>query len=468
MHTHHLRWRALRAGVLTALMAGSTAGLAQGAASAVPQRATTLAELFRMVAVQPEVAAAEARARAAQGSRTTARLIGNPMLEYRVENASKGSLAPMLEREAMATATLPLDGLYQWWPRAGRADADVRAAQSDAAAVRQRVLVDAARAYHRLGTAQVGVAVNRDLLAWLDTLLAYNRARVREGAAAESDLIRSEIERGRAGAALALTEAELARARADLAQFVPDAFTRQSALVAVVPDRPMELPAAAGPGAAGPGAPGPVSQLARFGETQSDDQMIADALRANPAVRAARERESSAAAGLNVERLSFVRRADATVGTKYVGGATSFVVGASLPFPLFDQNRGEVARASADRDVMRQELLGAERRVRADVVAARDAAIALSRSATELAAPAAGGTPRFLRQADEVRRIALGAYREGATPLMQLLDAARAWGEAQMAFAQLMAAQRDSVLSLLASLGIDLSSTPLPLDGTSR
>ena len=458
MHTHHLRWRALRAGVLTALMAGSTAGLAQGAASAVPQRATTLAELFRMVAVQPEVAAAEARARAAQGSRTTARLIGNPMLEYRVENASKGSLAPMLEREAMATATLPLDGLYQWWPRAGRADADVRAAQSDAAAVRQRVLVDAARAYHRLGTAQIGVAVNRDLLAWLDTLLAYNRARVREGAAAESDLIRSEIERGRAGAALALTEAELARARADLAQFVPDAFTRQSALVAVVPDRPMELPA----------APGPVSQLARFGETQSDDQMIADALRANPAVRAARERESSAAAGLNVERLSFVRRADATVGTKYVGGATSFVVGASLPFPLFDQNRGEVARASADRDVMRQELLGAERRVRADVVAARDAAIALSRSATELAAPAAGGTPRFLRQADEVRRIALGAYREGATPLMQLLDAARAWGEAQMAFAQLMAAQRDSVLSLLASLGIDLSSTPLPLDGTSR
>lgn len=424
---------------LPALMACATAGLAQGGPAAPP--AVTLADVFRLAATQPAIAAAEARARAAAGSRTTARSLGNPMLDYRIEQASAvgptGS-APAIERESMLTASFPLDAVYRWGPRAGRANSEYRAAQADVAATRQRVLLEAARAYHRVGVAQVSLSVSRDLAAWLDSLVAYNRARVREGVAAESDLIRSEVERGRAGASAALMVAELAHARADLAQFLPDGAAQTASLVVAVPNRPLPLPAES------------------------------PAVAVNPELRAARERAAGAASGLTTERLSIIRQVDATIGTKHMGGATAVVVGASLPFPLFDQNRGEMARASGERAAAQQELIAAERRIRADVAAAQSAADALTASAAALSTPVAGGAPDFLQKADEGRRIALGAYREGAAPLMQLLDAARAWGEAHIAFAQLIAAQRDSVFELLASLGIDLTTTPLSSDGTSR
>lgn len=412
-------------------------GFAQGTPVA-PGPSITLADVFRQIATQPAIAAAEARARAAGGSRTTAHALGNPMLDYRVEQASAAGLAPAIERESMLTASFPLDAVYQRGPRTGRANAGFRAAESDAAATRQRVLLDAARAYHRVGVAQVSLSVSRDLVAWLDSLVVYNGARVREGVAAEADLIRSQVERGRAGASVALMVAELAHARADLVQFLPDDGLQAASLVVAVPNRPLALPAES------------------------------PTLTVNPELRAARERAAGAASGLATERLSIIRQVDATIGTKYMGGARALVVGASLPFPLFDQNRGEMARASGERDAAQQDLIAAERRIRADVVAAQSAAAALSTSAQELSTPVAGGAPDFLQKANEGRRIALGAYREGAVPLVHLLDAARAWGEAHIAFAQLIAAQRDSVFALLAARGIDLTSTPLSPDGTSR
>ena len=439
MHTHSIRSfrRTWRCRWLPTLMACATSGLAQGAPAASTPT-VTLADVFRLVGSQPEIAAAQARARAAGGSRTTARSLANPMLDYRVEQASAARPAPAIEREAMLTATLPLDAFYSWGPRASRAGAEYRAAQSDLAATRQRVLLEAARAYHRVGVAQVGASVSRDLASWLDSLVAYNRARVREGVAAEVDLLRSEVERGRASVNVALMEAELARARADLSQFLPDVVGRPAALVVTVPNRPLSLPA------------------------ESPTMPV------NPELRSARERAAGAASGLTMERLSIIRNVGATIGTKYMGGATALVVGASLPFPLFDQNRGEMARASGERDAAQQDLIAVERRVRGDAAAAQAAAGALTASAAELATPTAGGAPDFLQKADEGRRIALGAYREGAAPLIHLLDAARARGEAHVAFAQLIAAQRDSVFSLLAALGIDLMSTPLSPDSTSR
>jgi len=417
-------------------MATAATASAQDAPAGAARAALSLAEVFRYVTTQPVVMAADARVRAAAGSRTTARSLGNPLIGYQVEQASPG-VNPILEREAMLTATIPLDPLYRWGPRRSRANADYRAAVGDAAATRQQVLLDAARAFHRVGAAQVAVTVGRDLVAWLDSLVVYNAARVREGAAAEADLIRAEVERGQAGAALAFMEADLARARSDLAQFLPDEFAAQPVSVSV-PTAPLAIP--------------------RTTQARSS----------HPELVAARERVSGAAAGVTAERLSIVRQADAMVGTRTMAGTSSLVIGASLPFPLFDQNRGEIARASAEREVARQDLIGTERRIRAQVAAAEAAVAALTASALRIASPTPGGGPDLLQKADDARRISLGAYREGAIPLMQLLDAARAWGEAHMAFAQLIAAQRDSAYALLAALGADLSSTPSLTDGTSR
>ena len=93
------------------------------------------------------------------------------------------------------------------------------------------------------------------------------------------------------------------------------------------------------------------------------------------------------------------------------------VVGFSLPFPLFNFGRGDVLRASAERDRASAELDLARRgtaaavaRARRDLVAARDR---LRRSAG------------LVESANRVATMSLQAYSEGAIPLANVLEAQR-------------------------------------------
>ena len=105
-------------------------------------------------------------------------------------------------------------------PKMARADADVRAAEADAMATRQRLALEASRAFYRVALGQFTVATSRDLAAWLDSVATYNRSRVKEGVTSEADLIRSELERDRAAADASIAEAELAAARGELGGFL--------------------------------------------------------------------------------------------------------------------------------------------------------------------------------------------------------------------------------------------------------
>jgi cobalt-zinc-cadmium efflux system outer membrane protein len=149
----------------------------------------------------------------------------------------------------------------------------------------------------------------------------------------------------------------------------------------------------------------------------------------------------------------FIRHLAAMVGTKRSAGFTSLVAGFSVPFPIFDQNRGEAARATAERDAARFDLAAIERVARAELAGAQGAA----RLLTDRTARLSGGAATFLSRAEEARRIALGAWREGAVPLMQVLDAARAWRESRITYHRLLFAQHESVLELLVAQGRDPS-----------
>jgi len=383
--------------------------------------------LDSVAARYPTLEAARARIRAARGSRSTAGTLGNPILMYEVDNAPlPGRPAPPMDRELMLTATLPLEPLYQRWSRVSGANAEVRAAEADAQAERQRTGQDATHAFYRMARAQVALAAARDLAAWLDSVVAYNRTRVQEGVAAEADLIRSELERDRAEADATMQEADLARARADVSVFLGDELVpfRVAAL-----DAPLALPE--------------VSLASQAGTTRPD-------------IRAARERVVAAGAGVTTERTSLIRQLGLTVGTKRSAGTTSLIAGVSMPFPLFDQNRGAIARAAADREAATFDLAAQERIGRAEIVGASEAARLLTERARALvgAAPGQG----YLARADEARRIALGAYQEGAVPLIQVIDAARAWGEARLTYHEILYAQHESVVQLLVAEGVDIAS----------
>src|SRR5439155_8775539 len=150
--------------------------------------------------------------------------------------------------------------------------------------------------------------------------VAYNRARVQEGVAAEADLIRSQLERDRVAADASLQQAELAQARAALGAYLGDARASVAVPAVAIEDMPLPMPGGAG------------------------------TIDTRPEVRAARARLAAAGAAVGVERSMIVRQVGATIGTMQTGRTTSMIAGIALPLPLFDQNRGEIQRATSERD----------------------------------------------------------------------------------------------------------------------
>jgi len=234
--------------------------------------------------------------------------------------------------------------------------------------------------------------------------------------------VRTEVERAVIEEALA--RAEMARAWAELRQFVPAAAAAPAPRVAVEAGPP---PAGATPGLA---------------------DLMAQAREQQPALAAARARLDAARAGETYQQTLRVRQLGATLGTKRSGGETTLIAGLSIPLPIFDRNRGEIARASAERAAAERDLEWTERQVTARIEAARGAAELL---ATQLAA-----LPRdLLARAEESRQIALVAYQEGAGTLVQVLDASRALSDLRQAYYRTLLAFAQSRLDMQEAAGAD-------------
>jgi outer membrane protein, heavy metal efflux system len=185
---------------LVTVLAGADVLAAQTLVPASRTGPLTLAGLLGRVSREhPLMAAARAQIRSAEGNRRTASVLPNPILGYQLENVRLpgGDVVPM-DREAMATATIPLEFIYQRGSRVGLANSEVRAVEAEARTVRQRLALDATRSYYQTALAQVELSTARDLAGWLDSLVEYNRTRSREGVSAEVDLLRAQVERDRA------------------------------------------------------------------------------------------------------------------------------------------------------------------------------------------------------------------------------------------------------------------------------
>ena len=369
------------------------------------------------------IEAARERVRAAEASRTTAGTIANPVLTYSVENARfPGRSTPVgLQPERSTYATVPLEFLYQRGPRVRRADEEIRAAEADLATARWVVALDAARAFGRLSLAQAALQAAVGLRRGLDDLTDYNAKRVAEGVAPEGELIRIRVERDRAAIEEALARAEVDSALAELRPFFPDA--PEAARVSLEP-----VPFGLHPSAL-------QEQLARASGRQAE-------------IVAARSRVEALRAEESYQGRLGVRQIGASFGAKNIGGEYSMIAGVSLPLPLFDRNQGERRRAEAERAAAERQLEWVERTVKARLDAAR-------RRAAILHDQLARTSPDLLRRAEEAQQIALAAYREGAGSLLQVLDATRAIAETRQTFTRLLLSQRESMIDLFASAGLD-------------
>ena len=423
------RQRARSAAIIlaAALIGTSHVAVAQNGAGGHP---ITLNDVIRAaVARNPLIDAARARVQAARGSRLTAGTLPNPILTYQVENADfPGRATPVgLIRETSTFAILPLESVWQRRPRVRKADENIRAADADLSAARRQVAADAARAFFRVALAQASMNASADIQEGLDSLVRYTRARVTEGVAAEGDLIRLEVERDRAATDRVLQRVELVRASGTLAPYLDDSTQLVGpASLPVVDDDSLF-----------------VTSIALAPASAFTARVVL-----RPDVLAARARAAAAGAESAIQRTLLVRQLAATFGTKSTGGSYSMIAGLSVPFPLFDQNRGEVQRANSERLAAEQELVWVERQASAEIASAHEAARMLT---TEL-----GGLNReFLARAGEARRIAVAAYQEGAVPLLQVLDATRSLGDARLTYYRALFARQGSLLDLYAAAALD-------------
>ena len=424
------------------VLAFAVTWVSSGTASAqsrVPDSVLTLSALLSSATSQhPLLDEAIARVATARGARRAAGALPNPMLNYWVENARFPGQSPGVarDRETQTYVTLPLESIFQRWPRVRSSQADLDAATADLARARQLVALDAARAFFRVAAAQVAVEATRDVRARLLDLVAFTGARVREGKAAEADLIRTQVELDRAEATLALDEVELTRGHVALAPYM-GASVAQDARSAS--QRRVVIEAVADTG---------------FRPLPPIDELLTMSRTTRPDLVSARAHVAATRANVTLERTLAARQVGATFGTKQTLGVTSMIAGLSFTVPLFDQNRGEIQRATALRQAADAELRWAERAATAEVRGAYDNATALSARTAKLRGA-------MLERAEESERITLSAYREGAASLLQVLDAARMLADTRQMYYRLLFAQRTSMLELRAALGAtDLTAAP--------
>jgi cobalt-zinc-cadmium efflux system outer membrane protein len=151
---------------------------------------------------------------------------------------------------------------------------------------------------------------------------------------------------------------------------------------------------------------------------------------ASPAVRLARARQARAAGSLALERAR--RMPDLTVagGYKRTGGVDSAVAGVFLPIPLFDRNRSGIATAVGGARAAERECATVEALALAEALAVVEAARTLGEQARRV-------DDEVLKPAALVRTAARSAFREGATDILNLVDAERVYLDASREALQL-------------------------------
>lgn len=380
---------------LAAILGLGALGLAANGAVAEP--APPFAVLLAQAqAGAPRPAEAQAGVVEARGLARQAAVIPNPTLSLEMENFS--GTGPFRGRGAAET-TASVGQLVELGSkrsaRIGAARAEVGAAQARATQTGAEFAFDLAMAYAQAEAFERRVQLAAETLGVAEEDSRVATALVQAGKEADVRVVqaRAALQAARA----ALDEARAARA---------NAFATLTALS---------------------GSPVPftsisVSLLAHAG--RREPAPVIDPLR-SPAYLAAQAERLAASRQVQVERTRAVPDVTLSVGARRfeADDASALVAGVSVPLPLFDRNRGNVAAA-------RGRLTAADARLNAarlEAVAEAGSAVARLEAAQTRVQAAREGEQAAL----EASRLARIGYESGKLSLLELLNARRALAEAR-------------------------------------
>lgn len=272
------------------------------------------------------------------------------------------------------------------------------------------------------------LALTRDTLRTFEDLAALNAERVRAGAAAPSEAVRTNVAMMQFRANLSRAELDLRAASIRLRQLLGRPASSEPLSVLAAP-------------------------LAVAAATPDLAALEAMALQHRPDYRAAKLTEARTAADL---RLQIAQgKVDFSWGAEYrrqagpIGKSNSVGLFFSTPLPLANRNQGEIAHAQIEQDRAAVNASGADLAVRADVCGAFEA----FQSSGVLVASIEHD---LLGPAQQARDTAEYTYRARATTLVELIDSQRAWNDAQQTYHDAQADYRRALARLNASVGMEV------------
>lgn len=375
----------------------------------------------------PDIRVLSADIAAARGEVTTAKTWQNP--EISVAPGFKTIRDPS---ETQFHGDFGLEQTFEWpGKRALRravAEKNVATRQIALAGFRSQLAIQVRRAYFTLLATREVIALREQRLALAKSFVDAAKKKVEGGFAPDFEATKAEVE-----VVAAQKQLREAQAQHDAARV---------ALNALMGRKPIEPLAVAGTLADGVGLP-------------NQSMLFEKALVLNPAVKV--QEAEAERTGLSLQSTRKSRLPDFKVGPnlEYTRDEQIVGFGLSLPLPLWDKKKGEIATATAAQERALAELEKLRREILRDVATA-------SQNLTAAKESLAFYTPALRDKLKAALDAAAQSYSEGRTPLLLYLEAQRTYFDTQADYFETLQKLFAAQAELESAIGVSLDQLSQP------
>ncbi len=382
----------------------------------------------RFLEQSPQARELRARVGLAEAEARARTVYPNPSASYSREGAGYNEFFEVSQ-------VLPVNGRLRYLRDAGSAAVAVSEAGKEAAlwTLRNELRV----AFQRMVAAQERVRVLEGEAGELERLLQVLRVREQEGEGSRYDRLRAEREAFELRTDVTAASSQVAAARARLTAFLPEGTRIGSVL---------------GELAVGVEIPGTPALKQRALGTRADYRVelrnLARYQIEEQAARRLRVPEPQISAGIKRADVTSGKGPDPFANTVHTG----LVFSLTVPLPVFNSGRYEVARYLAEQEQARSRAAVLERQMSAEIEGAREVleirmgALKTYRDRLETAGP-------------ELGRITRVAYDEGEAGILDLLDSLRVNRAANLRLLDLQVAAKEALIELERAVGEELAGT---------
>ncbi len=373
----------------------------------------------------PEIRALSAGITSARGEVTTAGTWDNPELGVApgIRNTRSAGGSSLSEFHGVFELKQTLEFPGKRSLRRALAEKNVELRQLALTAFRNQLTIQVRRSFYGLLASQQVVALKQQGVTLSKTFVEAARKRVEAGFAPEFEATKAEVEVVTAQKALRDAQAQVAATRAAL-----------NTLLGRKPDGNIEV----------------TGMLSTEVIVPAETNLLQQVVARNPSLKVqATEVERT---GLNLRSVRKSRLPDFTVGpsVEYLKDEQTYDFGITLPLPLWDSKKGEIATATAEQESALAELEKLEQEILRDVTTAYHNVVSARESLALF-------TPEFLAKLKSALDAAAQGYAEGRTTLLIYLETQRTYFDTQADYFDTLQKLYDAQAALETAAGMPLS-----------